>query len=715
MSGALDVFTAPRNVVVVGASNDSTSWGFWLARGALLGSDRRPVYLVNSRGGQVQGRLVHGSISDLPQEPDLVVLAVPASSIDEVVSEALARGARGFLGITADVSGTGDPTLRAKAERDLAARIIAGGARLIGPNCLGLFDATAGLSLAWGDFASGRLGLVSQSGQVGLEIGELAKRFGIGFSRFISVGSQADVGIAEALRDLADDPGTRVAALYMEDLGDARELVAAALVLRERGIPVLLLHPGTSVAGARAAASHTAALAGSTEVIDSVARAAGMSRVFTPAALVGAAAVLLAPTAPVVASTRTFPTGVAVVSDSGGQGVIAADLLESVGIAVPLLDPSTQAVLHRFIPLHAGVANPVDLAGSGEADLANYARAVVAVAADPATSTVLLTGYFGKYGVDSQELSAREGEVADALVAVAAGCSVLIHSMAATGPTAARLRRAGLPVFDTIEQATSALAGALCEPPDPPAFLTPRSEPADRSAAPSSEPLGGASNYAQVRALLVGRGVRFPAALTVVPTHPGSDRAAVIAAARAIGGLVVLKATAFEHKTDVGGVILGLTADDVGGAFDRLTDQFGAIELTVEEQFSYPSGAVELLVGGRIDRNAGPLLVVASGGIFAEYLLDSTAALAPVSRVQADRLLDRLRSSRLLKGWRGALPADRAALVDVVIAVSDVLVGNDSEWTELEMNPVLAWSGGAIALDAWGVRASNAQASGRLG
>jgi hypothetical protein len=212
-----------------------------------------------------------------------------------------------------------------------------------------------------------------------------------------------------------------------------------------------------------------------------------------------------------------------------------------------------------------------------------------------------------------------------------------------------------------------------------------------------------------------GRGVRFPTALTVVPTHPGADRAAVISAAHAIGGPVVLKATAFEHKTEVGGVILGLTADDVGAAFDRLTDQFGAIELTVEEQLSYPSGAVELLVGGRLDRNAGPLLVLASGGVFAEYLLDSTAALAPVSRLQADQLFDRLRSSRLLKGWRGAMPADRAALVDVVIAVSDVLVGNDSEWAELEMNPVLAWSGGAIALDAWGVRASNAQASGRLG
>jgi acyl-CoA synthetase (NDP forming) len=185
-----------------------------------------------------------------------------------------------------------------------------------------------------------------------------------------------------------------------------------------------------------------------------------MSRVFTPAALVGAAAILLAPTPPAVASTRTFSTGVVVVSDSGGQGVIAADLLEAAGIGVPVLDPSTQAALRRFVPWHAGVANPVDLAGAGEADLANYARAVVAVAADPATSAVLLTGYFGKYGVDSQELAAREGEVADELVAVAAERSVLIHSMAATGPTADRLRRAGLPVFDTIEAATSALAGA---------------------------------------------------------------------------------------------------------------------------------------------------------------------------------------------------------------------------------------------------------------
>ncbi|MEI7778201.1 MAG: acetate--CoA ligase family protein [Actinomycetes bacterium] len=703
----LDVFTKPRNVVIVGASDVSTSWGYWLAKGALSGESLRPVHLVTRHGDAVQGRPSYTSLGQLPDKPDLVVLTVPAASISEVVTDALRLGARGFLGITADVSGTGDPKSRRDAEVKLAAEICAAGARLIGPNCLGLFDAAAKLSLAWGDFAPGGLALISQSGQVGLEIGSLAKSAGIGFSRFVSVGSQVDVTVAEALSALANDPLTRVAAVYVEDFGNARHLISAAVRLRERGIPVLLLHPGTSVSGARAAASHTAALAGSNEVIDAVARAGGMTRVLTPAALVGAAAVLLGAPSAYAGNAR-----VGVVSDSGGQGVIAADLLESIGLELPQLSIATQAALHRIVPAHAGVANPVDLAGAGEAELANYAAAVELVAADASIDAVILSGYFGRYCIDTPDLCEREAQVAARLIEIASRRCVIVHSMADGGATADLLRGNGVPVFTTIEAAVAALGGASARIPSPPSGLPDAQEHSvddarSRSdAQPAADPTGAGSklsNYARVRASLESKGVRFPFAVTVpADSDARGAREAVIQAAISIPGSVVLKATSFEHKTEVGGVVVGLDEGSIGWAFDQLIERVGSTELTVEQQLSYPVGAVELLVGGRIDAVAGPLVVIAAGGVQAEYLVDSAAALAPVSREQAASLVAGLRVSRLLDGWRGAPAADLDALIGVIVAVSDVLCEPESKWRELEANPVLCWSGGAVALDAWG-------------
>ncbi len=695
-SAGLEVFTQPHNVVVVGASNVTTSWGYWLAKGALSGESRRPVHLVTRNGGDVQGSPTYTSLRDVPDQPDLVVLAVPAESLSDVVADALSLGARGFLGITADVSGTGDPALRRTAELELAAMITAAGARLIGPNCLGLYDAAAELSLAWGDFASGGLALISQSGQVGLEIGALAKSAGIGFSRFISVGSQVDVTVAQALRALADDPLTRVAAVYVEDFGDARALVMAAISLRERGIPVLLLHPGTSVSGARAAASHTAALAGSNEVIDAVTRAGGMTRVFTPAALVGAAAILLG-------APLDYPGNahVALVSDSGGQGVIAADLLELAGLKLPELSIDTQSNLHRFIPSHAGVANPVDLAGAGETELANYATAVDLVAADESIDVVILSGYFGRYCIDTPDLTEREAAVAVRLAEVAARCCVIVHSMADGGATTELLRKNGVAVFTTIEAAVTALVGGKATAPSPPAHWPGRAQ-IPFTTALSNEAL---SNYAQVRELLVAKDVHFPTAVIVpAASDMRTARDAVVSGATAIGGPVLLKATSFQHKTEVDGVVFGLTVDDVESAFDRLVDRLGSTEVTVEQQFTFPKGGIELLVGGRIEAVAGPLIVLAAGGIQAEYLQDSVAALAPVSRAQAADLIGQLRVSRLLAGWRGASRVDLSALIDVVVAVSEVLCDPVGQWSELEINPLIVWPGGCLALDAWGTR-----------
>ncbi|MFI5658799.1 CoA-binding protein [Streptomyces sp. NPDC051684] len=249
----LDVFRTPRSVAVVGATDNPAKWGHWLARGALAGRHRRRVHLVNARGARVLGQPSHPSLDSLPEVPDLVAFAVPAAALATGVGHAVALGTPGLLAVT---SGIEDPAALTRTVR-------AGGSRLVGPNCLGLYDASAELELAWGRFTAGSLAVVSQSGQVGLEIAQLAAAAGVGVSRFVSVGSQLDVDAAEVLADLVDHDATRAVALYLESYGDGGSLLDALAALREAGKPVLLLTVGASTAARRAARSHTGAMGSS--------------------------------------------------------------------------------------------------------------------------------------------------------------------------------------------------------------------------------------------------------------------------------------------------------------------------------------------------------------------------------------------------------------------------------------------------------------------
>ena len=289
----LNVFSDPRSVAVVGASADPAKWGYWLARGALRGAGRRRVHLVNAKGASIEGAASVRSLDELAahgEAPELVVLCAPAASVPAVIDQALAMGTKGFLGITAGIDAAhGEPGL----ERRLAERIRSAGARIVGPNCLGLYDAATDLELAWGTFAPGHLAVVSQSGQLGLELAGLAAHEGLGVSRFVSVGNQVDVTAAELLDDLVDHEQTRAVVLYLESFADARGLVATMARLRQAGKPVVVLTVGASEASRAAAQSHTGALTAATDVVRAACRAAGASLVETPAQAVELAHLLL--------------------------------------------------------------------------------------------------------------------------------------------------------------------------------------------------------------------------------------------------------------------------------------------------------------------------------------------------------------------------------------------------------------------------------------
>lgn len=644
MSG-LGVFRDPASVAVVGASADQAKWGYRLAAGAVAGAHRRRVELVSRRGGRVCGRTCVTGLDALDHAPELVVLCVPAGHVPEVVSAGLAMGVRGFLGITAGVH----------EERQLAARIQATGARLVGANSLGIVDTASDLHLAWGRFEPGPLAVVSQSGQIGSELAILGARHGMGISRFVSVGNASDVTANELLADLAGHEQTRVVAVYLESFTGGEAMFETLRALRETGKPTVLLTVGASAAGSRLALSHTGSLTSSLDIVDAACRAAGVTRVRTPGELIDVARTLI---------TALPPRGsrVAIVGDSGGQCAVAADLAHELGLAVP--------------------TQPEDLAGAGETDLTTYATVTERMLRSDDVDAAVLTGYFGRHAVDVPALADRERQVAQRIGATVRelGKPVLVHTMAPGSGTAKALWSAGVPAFGRIEAAMTALRG-----------LVPRGERAEP--APVPPVTTDANGYWAARQMLGGYGIPFPHGF---PVHDPGD---IVAAARQLHAPFVLKADWLVHKTERGGVRTGLqTAEQLLAAFDRMAARLGPGRYVVEEQDDRP-GVVEILLGARRDRDLGPLVVVGAGGTEADVHRDLAMERAPVSPATALVMLERLRCAALLRGWRGRPRTDIVGLAELVAVVSQVIAASP-RLAELELNPVRVGPAGLVAVDA---------------
>jgi acyl-CoA synthetase (NDP forming) len=666
---SLAVFRAPASVAVIGASDDKSKWGHWVAAGALAGRGLRAVRLVNRGAATVLGEPAYSSVRDLPEAPDLVALCVPAPAIPGVVEEALESGAKGFIAITAGV----------RDERDLVARIRAAGARLIGPNSLGLYDASTRLELAWGRMRPGSLAIVSQSGQLGSEIARLAARAGLGVSRFISVGNQADVRAAELLADLCDHDQSHTVAVYLESFSDGAALMDAVRALRERGKHTILLTAGISDASRRLALSHTGSLTSSIDAVDAMARAIGAIRVSTPAEVVDLAQYL---------AVAEPPRGrrVAILSDSGGQGAIAADVAASVGLSVPVLGDAVTDELRRLLPEGAAVSNPVDLAGAGEADLAVYAAAAELLAASGDVDAVVLSGYLGCYGEDTPELDHAESAVIGRLgrVPTAARRPVMLHSMSDSSHAAKAASDAGIPVHTAIERSMRTLAHA--------AELA--AHPGRRiQGAESGVVMVQGNGYRAARDFMSHLGIALPVAVAI-----DSADGLATAAAR-IGFPLVLKAGWLAHKSEEGGVVVGLTSiAELTRAFEGMRARLGSGEYIVEAQDTRPH-TVELIVGARRDPDLGPMVLIGAGGTETELHRDVRMEAAPVDAELATEMLRDLRMSPRLAGWRGSPPVDVAAVADIVVRLSHAIVAQPLI-AELELNPILAGPDGAVAVDA---------------
>lgn len=669
---ALEALFNPASIAVIGASDDIRKWGNWLAKGALSGPV--PVHLVNARADVVLGRPAVPSLVAAGLTAELAVVAVPAKAFESAVDDALAAGAKAIVGISA---GLGEAGAEGKArETAVVQRVRAAGAVLLGPNCLGVSDAAAGLSLTSNPMPAGDVAFISQSGNLSLELAQLLEDHGLGFSRFASLGNQADIDAADLVEATATHDQTKVIAVYCEDFRDGRRFAKAALAAREAGKPVVLLTVGASEASARQASSHTASLVSSSDVVDAACDAGGIVRVHTPSQMADALALLRK--SPIARGRK-----VAIITDGGGHASIAADVAESMNLSVVELSESLASVVATELPAAATSFNPIDVAGGFEQDLACSGRIVNTVLASGEVDAMVVSGYYGGYHLYGQALAELEVSSARAMAEAVAqsGRPLAVHSMYPQSPAAKELRAGGVPVYRTIEGAMKSLsetAGVA-----PAGFI-----PLPDAEAPLTE-LG----YWDVRAALVKAGVAFPSA------HLASSRQEFEAVLPEVQYPVVLKAMGLLHKSDLGGVRLGISGTaELQAEYDSMVSRLAPPAVTIEQMIDTTDG-VELIVGVRQDERFGPVAMVGVGGVLTEVLDDVATALAPLDSDRAVGLLRSLRSAALLDGVRGRPAVDIAAVAEQIAVITQFACAHP-ELADLEVNPLLAAAAGAVALDA---------------
>jgi acetyl coenzyme A synthetase (ADP forming)-like protein len=689
---------SPRAVAIVGASRRPGTIGHTLLTNVVEGGFTGAVYPVNPGAGEIAGLRAYPSVSAIGVPVDLAVIAVPAAAVHEAVADCARAGVHGVVVISAGF-GEVSPEGR-EAERRLRELVRASGMRMVGPNCMGILntDPVVRLHATFAPIAPppGNVGMLSQSGALGLAVLDYARSLGLGLSSFVSVGNKADVSGNDLLAYWAEDPRTDVIVLYLESFGNPRKFGRVAPEVARRK-PIVAVKSGRSAAGSRAASSHSAALASLDVAVEALFEQAGVIRTDTLEQLFDVVSLL---------ATQPIPSGrrVGVVTNAGGPGILLADACEAHGLELPGLAPPTRERLRAVLPAQAGLANPVDMIASATPE--QYAHAIEAVGVDPAIDAVVVI-YIPVVSTTPDEAVAAAIVRGAAAVPAAKPVLTVFLSSRSAPPLVGAAGRGRLPCYGFPENAALALAAAerygrwRRRPAGTPVTLPSFAQGAiravvERVLAGAAEPVWlGADDLATV---LRAAGIPFAAYAQAPP-----DAAAE--AAESLGYPLVAKAVAPEllHKSDVGGVILGLrSAADVAAAAETLAARMRAIGVRLESVFLQREvpGGIEALVGVTSDPTFGPLVVCGLGGVLVELLRDAAFRLTPVTDVDAVEMIGKLRASRLLDGYRGAPPGDRDALVSVIVRVS-ALVELVPEIRELDLNPVkvLPPGAGAIAVD----------------
>ncbi|MBW0005364.1 MAG: acetate--CoA ligase family protein [Hyphomicrobiales bacterium] len=688
----LDALFRPRSVAVVGASTDPSKLGSLPIKFMLGAGFAGDIYPVNPRADTIQGLKAFSSVKSIGKRIDAAIIAVPKELSLAALADCAEAGAAAAIMFTsgfAEVDAAG-----ASAQRDIAALAKRSKMRVLGPNCLGVVNFAEGMvasfhpAFALTEKRAGVIGLASQSGAFGGLSFSLARERGLSFSYCVTTGNEADIDIAECVSFLAQDPSTEVILLYLEGCRNGPALIDALDAARRNKKRVVAIKVGRTNAGAAAAASHTATLAGSDAVFDALFRQYGVYRAETIEEFldIGLAAAL-------GKAPRNEKLGLVTVS--GGVGVLMADAATDLGLDVTALPEATQARVREILP-YAGPRNPIDVTGQVVADPKLFERGLeIALAEGGFGSLVAFTGALPRNPEHAPMLKAVYTSLRERHRDVS-----LISAGLSTPQFRDELAALAIPSFEDPSRAVRAAAALRF-------FAHRAAEPAgaekrDLPALPSG-PIGEAE---ALRAL--GK-----AGIPAIECHLAIDAKSAIEAARKIGFPVVMKIASPDilHKSDIGGVLLGVASEaQVEKGFEELLAcaRRAHPEARIQGCLIAPKieGGTEIVLGANLDPVFGPVVMVGLGGIFVELLRDVSLRLAPVGLEEAHAMLRELKGFKLLEGARGRPSSDKEAIARAIVDLSSFALAHAHEIVSCDINPFLVLSKGAVALDAVIVRKS---------
>jgi len=676
---------APASIAVIGASRRREQLGNEIVRNLRGTGYRGSLYVVNPQATNVESIPTYANVAAIPGDVELAIIAVPAALVESVLDDCIAKHVSAAVIISAGFAEIGSEG-RA-VERKLLEKARAAGMRMVGPNCMGVLNTDPEVRMH-GTFAAafppaGNVAMSSQSGALGLAVLDYARSLHIGFSTFISVGNKADVSGNDLIQYWAGDPRTGVILLYLESFGNPHKFAEIAKrVGRQK--PIVAVKAGRSAGGARAASSHTGALASSDAIVDDLFRQAGVIRTDTLEEMFDVASLL---------ATQPLPKGnrVAIVTNAGGPGILAADACEAHGLALAQLSDDTTAKLCALLPAAASLGNPIDMIASASAE--QYRTALQLLLADPGVDSVIV--------IYIPVLATEAAEVAKAIQGCAGGAekTLLATFMGAAGTP---VPLDPVPAFPFPERAVQALAAST-------RYAEWRRTPVGNAVAfndidrrglraiidRSIERGGGWLDPLEVAHALTAIGIAQPSIEFARSDDQAMDEA------MSIGFPVALKAYGPEllHKSDAGGVKLALRdKSEVWSAYAQLESSLGDRMTGVIVQ-AMASDGVEMMIGATNDPAFGHVIAAGAGGTLVELLDDVAFRLHPLTDADADAMLSGLRSMKLLRGFRGAAPHDVAALRTAILRVS-ALLDLCPEIRELDLNPIKVRQSGCVVVDA---------------
>lgn len=695
----LDKLFKPKSIAVIGASNRPGAVGYLVMRNLLEGGFDGPIMPVNPRRNSVSGVLTYPNVRDLPMTPDVSIICTPPQTVPQVIEDLAAAGCKAAIVLTAGLSREKDKDGRVLQDV-IQATAQANELRILGPNCLGLLVPGIGLNASFSHLPAlpGKIAFISQSGALCTSVLDWARTHEIGFSHFISMGDTVDIDFGDVMDFLGSDPHTRAILLYIESIKERRNFMSAARAAA-RNKPLLVIKSGRVAEGAKAAASHTGALAGADDVYDAAIRRAGMLRVYSIDELFAASETL----------SRSRPLDgerLAIMTNGGGVGVLAVDALIEGGGKLARLKPETIEKLNAHLPDTWSKDNPVDIIGDAPGERYSFALDVLCQAEEVDAILVM----------HCPTATASSTEAGQAIIGTAKKHHANILTAWIGGEVVGEARKmfrdAGLPTYETPEGAVQAFMHMVRyrrnqdmltqTPPSAPTEFTPDIDFVKTQINKLLAEGRDMMTEAEAKSVLLAYGI--PTVRTEIARTP--DDAAKMA--EEIGYPVALKILSpdITHKSDAGGVRLFLdTGEAVKSEADAMLKNIGKafpkakLEGFTVQQMAVRPGAHELIVGMTTDNIFGPTLLFGQGGTAVEVIGDRSVALPPLNMNLAEEMISRTRISKLMKGYRDRPPVDMDAVKMVMLQVSQMIV-DFPEISELDINPLFADEKGVLAVDA---------------